>query len=50
MKRIRYTKYTGELADDLDLENLMQQLSDFLLDSGFQDPWMRLARDERAHA
>src|SRR5580698_5157733 len=41
MKRIRYTKYTGELAGDMDLEDLMQQLSDYLLDSGFQDPMMR---------
>jgi Ca-activated chloride channel family protein len=41
MKRIRYTKYTGDLAGDMDLEDLMQQLSDYLLDSGFQDPLMR---------
>jgi Ca-activated chloride channel homolog len=41
MKRIRYTRYTGELAGDMDLEDLMQQLSDYLLDSGFQDPMMR---------
>ena len=41
MKRIRYTKYTGDLAGDIDLEDLMQQLSDYLLDSGFQDPMMR---------
>src|SRR5580698_2537543 len=41
MKRIRYTKYTGELAGDMDLEDLMQKLSDYLLDSGFQDPMMR---------
>jgi len=41
MKRIRYTKYTGELAGDMDLEDLMQQLSEYLLDSGFQDPLSR---------
>ena len=41
MKRIRYTKYNGELADDIDLEDLMQQLSEYLLDSGFQDPLAR---------
>jgi len=41
MKRIRYTKFTGELAGEMDLEDLMQQLSDYLLDSGFQDPMMR---------
>jgi len=39
MKRIRYTRYTGELAGDIDLEDLMQKLSEYLLDSGFQDPY-----------
>ena len=34
MKRIRYTKYNGDLAGDMDLEDLMQKLSDYLLDSG----------------
>ena len=38
MKRIRYTKFTGDLSSSLDLEDLLQALSDFLLDSGFQDP------------
>ena len=41
MKRIRYTKYIGELAGDMDLEDLMQLLSDYLLDSGFQNPMMQ---------
>src|SRR6195952_1873079 len=39
MKRTRYTKFTGDLASSLGLEDLMQALSDFLLDSGFQDPY-----------
>jgi uncharacterized protein with von Willebrand factor type A (vWA) domain len=39
MKRIRYTKFTGDLASSFSLEDLMQALSDFLLDSGFQDPY-----------
>ena len=39
MKRIRYTKFTGDLASSFGLEDLMQALSDFLLDSGFQDPY-----------
>jgi Ca-activated chloride channel family protein len=38
MKRIRYTKYTGELASEIDMEELLKQLSDYLLDSGFYDP------------
>ncbi len=41
MKRIRYTKFTGDLASAFGLEDLMQALSDFLLDSGFQDPTSR---------
>ena len=39
MKRVRYTKFTGDLASSLGLEDLMQALSEFLLDSGFQDPY-----------
>ncbi len=38
MKRIHYTKYTGDLASEIDLESLLQALSDYLLDSGFYDP------------
>ncbi len=38
MKRIRYTKFTGDLADEIGLEDLMQALSDYLLDSGYQSP------------
>jgi uncharacterized protein with von Willebrand factor type A (vWA) domain len=39
LKRIRYTKFTGDLASSLGLEDLLQALSDFLLDSGYQDPY-----------
>ena len=41
MKRVRYTKFTGDLASSFGLEDLMQALSDFLLDSGFNDPMSR---------
>ncbi len=41
MKRIRYTKFNGDLASSFGLEDLMQALSDFLLDSGYQDPYAR---------
>ena len=41
MKRIRYTKYNGDLASEFDLENLLQALSDYLLDSGYYDPLAR---------
>ncbi len=39
MKHTRYTKYTGDLASELELDDVMQALADFLLDSGFQDPF-----------
>ncbi len=39
MKRTRYTKYIGDLASEIGMEDLMQALSDYLLDSGFQDPF-----------
>ena len=39
MKSIRYTKFTGDLASEMDLEDLLKALSDYLLDSGFRDPY-----------
>jgi Ca-activated chloride channel homolog len=39
MKGIRYTKYNGDLASEIDLEGLLQALSDYFLDSGFRDPY-----------
>jgi Ca-activated chloride channel homolog len=41
MKRVRYSKYTGNLADELEMESLLEALSDFLLDSGFHSPFSR---------
>ncbi len=41
MKRTRYTKFNGDLSSAFGLEDLMQALSDFFLDSGFQDPMSR---------
>jgi Ca-activated chloride channel family protein len=41
MKRIRYTKYNGDLASEIDLEDLLQAMSDYLLDSGYYDPLAR---------
>ena len=45
MKLTRYTKFTGDLSTSFDLEDLMQALSDFLLDSGFQDPFAPWSND-----
>jgi Ca-activated chloride channel homolog len=39
MKSVHYTKYKGDLASEMDLEDLLQALSDYLLDSGFRDPY-----------
>jgi len=37
--RYRYSKYTGDLLDQIDLEDLVSKLSDLLLSSGFSNPW-----------
>ena len=37
--KFRYTKYTGDLMDEIDLEDLVSKLSDLLLSSGFSSPW-----------
>ena len=36
MKYIRYSRYTGEPAGDVDLQELLKRLGDFLLQSGFE--------------
>jgi Ca-activated chloride channel family protein len=38
VKRVRYTKFNGDLASQASMENLLNALSDYLLDSGFRDP------------
>src|SRR5882724_5132294 len=37
--KYRYTRYTGDLLEDLDLEDLVAKLSDLLLASGFGNPY-----------
>ena len=39
MKSVHYTKYKGDLASEIDLEDLLQALSGYLLNSGFRDPY-----------
>src|SRR6516165_9577301 len=41
MKRVRYSKYDGDLASEIDLEDLLQALSDYFLNSGYNDPYTR---------
>src|SRR5262249_9255994 len=36
MKFIRYSRYTGEPSDSIDLQELVKRLSDFFLQSGFE--------------
>jgi Ca-activated chloride channel family protein len=42
MKSVRYSRYTGE-DFGLSAEDLMRALSDFFLQSGFQNPYMRFS-------
>src|SRR4029077_5573677 len=39
MKYIRYSRYAPEAADDIDLQELMNRLSDFFLQSGFDSQY-----------
>src|SRR5258708_1746630 len=40
MKYTKYSKYTGDLADEMSMEDLLNALSDYLLESGFQSQYM----------
>src|SRR5207302_4192280 len=40
MKYTKYSKYVADLADELSLEDLLNALSDYLLESGFQNQSM----------
>jgi Ca-activated chloride channel homolog len=39
MKYTKYSRYLPNAADDIDLQDLMDRLSDFFLQSGFQSPY-----------
>ena len=43
MKRIRYSKYTGDLASEMEMDDLLKALSDYLLNSGYRDPFTRFS-------
>jgi Ca-activated chloride channel homolog len=49
MKRVRYTKYIGDPASEMSMEDLLKALSEYLLDSGFQDPFSRFAELDGEH-
>jgi len=47
MKRIRYSKYVPDPAGEMSLEDLLSALSDYLLQSGFQDStWYEMPEGE----
>jgi Ca-activated chloride channel family protein len=48
--RYRYTKFTGDDLDELDLEELLSKLSDMLLGSGFEDPHGLYGDDDPGHS
>jgi Ca-activated chloride channel family protein len=48
MKRIRYSKYVPDPAGEMSMENLLSALSDYLLQSGFQDSlWYELPQGDQ---
>jgi Ca-activated chloride channel family protein len=48
MKRIRYSKYVPDPAGEMSMEDLLSALSDYLLQSGFQDSmWYELPEGEQ---
>ncbi|HEV2470281.1 MAG TPA: VWA domain-containing protein [Candidatus Sulfotelmatobacter sp.] len=48
MKRIRYSKYVPDPAGEMSMEDLLGALSDYLLQSGFQDSmWYEMPQGEQ---
>src|SRR6188768_1680348 len=48
--KYRYSKFTGDDLDELDLEELLSKLSDMLLGSGFEDPHGVYGDEESGHS
>jgi Ca-activated chloride channel family protein len=46
--KYRYSKFVASLADEVDLQRLLERLSDLLLSSGFDNPWDPQSDDDRA--
>ncbi len=40
MKYTKYSRYVGDLSDEMSMEDLLAALSDYLLESGFQSQYM----------
>jgi Ca-activated chloride channel family protein len=43
MKFVRYSKFTGDAADEMDLQDLLKRLGDFFLQSGFDSPYYQIS-------
>src|SRR6516165_11465277 len=50
MKFTRFSKYTGEPADAVDLEELVKRLGDFFLQSGFESQHYGLSEFDAAQS
>jgi Ca-activated chloride channel family protein len=50
MKIVKYRKYTGEPAEEVDLDELMKRLGDFLLQSGFESQYYGLSEFDAAQS
>jgi Ca-activated chloride channel family protein len=48
--KYRYTKFTGDDLDEIDLEDLLSKLSDLLLGSGFDNPYGVYDDDQPGHS
>src|SRR5215813_7280799 len=48
--RYRYSKFTGDDLDEIDLEELLSKLSDMLLGSGFDNPYGVYDDEEPGHS
>ena len=53
MRYTRYSKYSPDAADDIDLQELMNRMSDFFLQSGFENQYgiyeMDMERSREQH-
>src|SRR5262245_25715860 len=50
MKFTKFTKYTGEPADAIDLEELVKRLGDFFLQSGFESQYHGINEFDPEHS
>src|ERR1700722_792572 len=49
MKFVRYSKFTGDAADEMDLQDLLKRPGDFFLQSGFDSPSYHISEMDKEH-